>query len=95
MFVVFLFAAVSMANPAKAQEWQVPRTEFGHPDIQGICSNATQTRLERDSEHGLRRAFTEEEALAQELRSLERQIAGNRDSNPDRAPPSDGNTAAG
>ena len=52
-----------------AQEWEMPRTEFGDPDLQGIWSNATQTRLERDAALGEQQAFTDEEALELESRS--------------------------
>lgn len=48
---VILIAALSVAS-TQAQEWQLPRTEFGDPDLQGIWSNATQTRLERDAQLG-------------------------------------------
>lgn len=89
-----LIAALSVAS-SQAQEWQLPRTEFGDPDLQGIWSNATQTRLERDAQLGEQQAFTEEEALAREARARDRQVRGDRASDPDRAPPSDGNTAAG
>lgn len=89
-----LLAALLLA-PAQAQEWQLPRTEFGDPDLQGIWSNATQTRLEREAELGEQQAFTEEEALAREARARDRQAQGDRASDPDRAPPTDGNTAAG
>ena len=78
-----------------AQEWEMPRTEFGDPDLQGIWSNATQTRLERDAALGEQQAFTDEEALARESRSRDRQIEADRASDPDRSPPTDGNTAAG
>ena len=82
------------AWPAFAQDWQVPRTEFGHPDLQGIWSNATQTRLERNPDLGEQRAYSEEQALNFEARSRAAQERGNQDSDPDRAPPTDGNTAA-
>lgn len=91
--VVLGIALIAVAT--QAQDWQVPRTEFGDPDLQGIWSNATQTRLERDAGLGERRAFTEEEALARELRARDREVQGDRASDPDRAPPTDGNTAAG
>ena len=91
---VILIAALSVAS-SQAQEWELPRTEFGDPDLQGIWSNATQTRLERDAQLGEQQAFTEEEALARETRARDRQVRGDRASDPDRAPPSDGNTAAG
>ena len=90
-----ILTAVFFIASAHAQEWEMPRTEFGDPDLQGVWSNATQTKLERDSQLGERKAFTEEEALARESRSRDRQIESDRASDPNRAPPTDGNTAAG
>jgi hypothetical protein len=90
-----ILTAVFFIASAHAQEWEMPRTEFGDPDLQGVWSNATQTKLERDSQLGERKAFTEEEALARESRSRDQQIESDRASDPNRAPPTDGNTAAG
>ena len=84
-----------LAADTNAQDWQTPRTEYGHPDLQGIWSNATQTRLERDTALGEQQTFTEAEARAREKLSQEREIQADQASDPDRAPPSDGNTAAG
>jgi hypothetical protein len=46
--------AIALANGASAAEplatksgWKAPRTEFGHPDLQGNWTNATLTPLER------------------------------------------------
>ena len=90
-----ILMAVFFIASAHAQEWEMPRTELGDPDLQGVWSNATQTKLERDSQLGERKAFTEEEPLARESRSRDRQIESDRASDPNRAPPTDGNTAAG
>ena len=90
-----LLTAAHVAAIAQAQPWQAPRTEYGDPDLQGIWSNATLTRLERDVNLANQQAFTEEEAAARELRAREQQLNADRASDPDRAPPSDGNTAAG
>ena len=39
------------AKPAaKSKNWTVPRTADGHPDLQGIWSNATLTPMEKKSE---------------------------------------------
>src|SRR6056300_1866568 len=94
MFKLVLVFALVTAE-AYAQDWQAPRTEYGHPDLQGIWSNATQTRLERDTALGEQRSFTEAEALAREVLSQKREIQADQASDPDRAHPSDGNTAAG
>ncbi|HUF75698.1 MAG TPA: hypothetical protein VMM35_05435 [Longimicrobiales bacterium] len=50
-----LAASVTLAAPASAQpqsasdSWQMPRTEHGHPDLQGNWTNATLTPIERPS----------------------------------------------
>jgi hypothetical protein len=40
----------------------VPRTEFGHPDLQGNWNNATLTQFERPAQFGNRLVLTAEEA---------------------------------
>jgi len=41
-----------------------PRTPDGHPDMQGYCTNATYTPLERPTEFGTKEFLTREEAVA-------------------------------
>ncbi len=81
-----ILMAVFFIASAHAQEWEMPRTELGNPDLQGVWSNATQAKLERDSQLGERKAFTEEEPLVRESRSRDRQIESDRASDPNRAP---------
>ena len=64
---VALLIAVSAASTCyAAEEYVTPRTEYGHPDLQGIWTNATQTPLERPRELGEKAFFTNAERLAQE-----------------------------
>jgi hypothetical protein len=42
--------------------WKVPRTEFGHPNLQGNWNNATLTQVERAQQYGTRNVLTSEEA---------------------------------
>ncbi len=42
-FLLFVIAF----SPAQAQEWRVPRTPDGQPDLQGYWTNSTYTPLER------------------------------------------------
>jgi len=49
------------APKQSAKQWRAPRTVDGHPDLQGIWTSATLTRLERPAEFGERRALTDAE----------------------------------
>lgn len=67
-------SAIALALPAFAQApavaakvkaskaWTAPRTPDGHPDLQGIWSNATVTPLERPSEFAGKDVLTDQEA---------------------------------
>ena len=57
---------------AAAKKWTLPRTPGGHPDMQGIWSNALLTPLERPDEFADKPAFTKAEAAAYEKQVLER-----------------------
>jgi hypothetical protein len=50
----------------------VPRTSWGHPDLQGRWTNATITLLERPVEFGAKEFFTETEAVEYSKTALER-----------------------
>jgi hypothetical protein len=73
-------AAQSQAR-AKGQTWTLPRTADGHPDLQGVWTNATLTPLERPRELGERRFLTEAEAA-----EIEAQAAGRRTTVDERRP---------
>ena len=93
---LLLAVALSAAGIASAAEdFSVPRTAYGHPDLQGIWTNATQTPLERPRELGDKRFFTEEERQNQEQEWLNYIAARSEQSDPDRAPPTDGDTDLG
>jgi hypothetical protein len=51
---------------AFAQEWTPPRTPWGHPDLEGIWSNATLTPMQRPAELGTKEFYTAEEVAAVE-----------------------------
>lgn len=61
LLLLAMAASVSLGENS-ARDWRTPRTLDGHPDLQGIWTSATLTRLERADEHGDRRALTAEEA---------------------------------
>ncbi len=54
--------AMACASLALAQTWTPPRTPDGHPDLQGVWTNATITPVERPRELGAKEFYTEEEA---------------------------------
>ena len=56
-----LLMPVSALNEASAQDWEVPHTADGHPDLQGFWTNASFTPLERPANLGDKAFYTEEE----------------------------------
>src|SRR6266550_2273687 len=81
--LAFALAAGWFAAPAAAQsrapspkKWTAPRTPDGHPDLQGIWTNATITPFERPRELAGKEYFTEQEAAEYEKKVV---AAGNRD----------------
>jgi hypothetical protein len=56
-------AAIAQTSPAAvAKGYKAPRNAFGQPDLSGVWSNATITRLERDPKCGERLVLTPDEA---------------------------------
>ena len=66
----FLAGFVLCALTAFAQTKPLPRTVDGHPDLQGIWTNATLTPLERPAEFANKPFFTEDEATAYEQKRV-------------------------
>ena len=52
VLVGLLGASALLAAEPAPKNWKVPRTADGHPDLQGIWTNATITPLERPKEFG-------------------------------------------
>lgn len=78
------------------EDWQVPRTSDGQPDLSGTYDTATLTPLQRPRQLGNKRFLTAEEAqaLADEERTLAETLGS--DSDPERhAPPSGGDGSPG
>ena len=65
-------AAAQTSPAAIAKGYKAPRNAFGQPDLSGVWSNATITRLERDPKFGERLVLTPEEAQAIEGASDQR-----------------------
>jgi hypothetical protein len=59
------------APPATARNWTVPRTPDGHPDLQGIWTNATITPLERPAALAGKATLTDAEAAGLEKKGAE------------------------
>ena len=59
-----LESAHSQAGRPAAKPWTAPRTPWGHPDLQGIWSNATTTPLERPAEFANKPVLSDEEFAA-------------------------------
>ena len=88
-----LCSLVLLSPPLFAQDdaisagWEVPRTEHGHPDLQGNWGNMSLTPLERPVELGNKRSYTEAEVLrVQYARNAEYDTIANPLA-ADRAPP--------
>ena len=75
--------AAKPAAPPKAasasKTWSAPRTPDGHPDLQGIWSNATITPLERPDELAGKSTLTPQEAAAFEATVNKRENRDRRD----------------
>lgn len=82
-----LFTFCLSVESAVAEDYQVSRLPDGTPDFQGIWRNATATPLERASELGNRRAFTEAEAAAIRQSALQRVADDAKRTDPDAPPP--------
>ena len=78
---------VSQPMAASAQSgaddgWELPRTAWGDPDLQGVWTSATLTPLERPARQAGRDLLTDEEAAA-----LEQQSAASRAASDGRSAP--------
>lgn len=93
--IALLLAA---SNTSLAQDaWEVPRTATGAPDLQGVWTTATITTLERDPSFGTQLVVSSEEASTIEQNAAFNVLsaADNEPSDPNRAPPTDGDAEAG
>jgi hypothetical protein len=54
------------SHTAVAQEWSVPRTPWGHPDLEGLWTNATLTPFQRPAELGTKAYYEADEVAAVE-----------------------------
>ncbi|MDT8427760.1 MAG: hypothetical protein RQ757_03225 [Pseudomonadales bacterium] len=85
-----LLAALGTAFSVQAQEYVVPRTDFGVPDFQGMWTNNTITPLERPERFAGKPFLTAEEQAAWEREIAEFTAAQDQPSDPNRPPPTKG-----
>ena len=74
-----------VALPASQTKWTAPRTPDGHPDIQGVWTNATITPFERPANLAGKPFLTAEEAADLERRTLERRAQAETAPRPEKA----------
>ncbi|MDD9890796.1 MAG: hypothetical protein OXU30_10700 [Gammaproteobacteria bacterium] len=95
-FSIVVTAFVAQSGFAQ-DAWQVPRTAYGVPDLQGVWTSASITNLERDPSLGNTLIVDMEQARQIEQNAVLNVLtdADNAPSDPDRPPPTDGDTDAG
>ena len=76
--------AAKPAAAAKPKTWTVPRLPDGHPDLQGVWTNATLTPLQRAQQFASKATLTEAEATAFEKTQQETTVADKRGDTPER-----------
>ena len=89
-FAVPVSPVTAQERASSSEQWEVPRTVFGHPDLQGNWTNATLTPFERPA--GWERALTWEEVAEIEQGQAELVARKAEASDPDRPPPPEGGT---
>ena len=85
--------STAAAQEADGQQWTAPRTEYGHPDIQGRWSNSFLTPLVRPEGQG--QTLTMEEAVQLEQGALSRLEGSFEPLDPDRPAPEASNNPGG
>ena len=89
-FAVPVSPVTAQERASSSEQWEVPRTVFGHPDLQGNWTNATLTPFERPS--GWERGLTQQEVAEIEQGQAELVARKAEASDPDRPPPPEGGT---
>ena len=66
-----LCASLAAQPSSKSKSWTVPRAADGHPDLQGIWTNATLTPMQRPAQFAGKKTVSDAEATAYEKKDLE------------------------
>lgn len=85
-----ILIAVLISFTSSGQEWTLPLTEAGHPDLQGYWINNKNVVFERPVELGEKRFYTEAEAQALVASAEERQRRRILPADPNRPAPPEG-----
>ena len=85
VLMLWLVIVGSTPFPTSGQQWVLPRTPHGQPDLQGNWTNATLTPFER--REGQEPVLTPNEVAVIEARQVERRQVGSAASDPTRPPP--------
>jgi len=75
----------AQARASDAEEWEIPRTPDGHPDLQGNWTNQSMTPFQRREGRGP--VYTPEEVAEIEQGYVDRTVRGAQPSDPDRSAP--------
>ena len=73
---------LAIVSPTEAAEYRVPRTAYGHPDLQGVWTNSTLSPVERLTSLGTKLVLTEQEARTMEAAMARRMAAADQPSDP-------------
>ena len=74
-----ILSGLLISSPAFSQaesDWQLPRTNDGHPDLQGVWENNTITPVERPDVFGDKEYLTDEDLVFLQSRIAEIEAAG-------------------
>ena len=82
-----LIGLIITTYSASAQDYEVPRTEWGAPDFQAVWKHSSIIPFERPRELGNKRFYSEEEALEIERAEQQRFDEDNEPLDPDREAP--------
>ena len=93
-FIVILcsitFSMQLIAQSEDVTDWQMPRTEHGHPDLQGIWLFGSRTPLQRPARLEMKQTYTEQEVIDLERTMREAMVRQGADLDPGREAPEQG-----